>query len=250
MLVSVQDVYAVNKGFSFAPRPLNSKSNTALRWLKNYDPGLYYTATGGGYIYWDWTPVAYNLEMPIINFDYGRRLVSQDAQRGEDSPFFATAKYVLTLPDQPLPENAELLKDFDGVGLWYLPDALPYAFSADPAYLQPYTTLAGQPVSPLSARLDSPNRVVVTGEPGQSDDHLVVLVSDYPGWQLRVDGQTAELSPVNGYLGAEMLPGKHTYTFTFSPGKHYIGLTISLLALAFTLGLVVVDTLRLQLPHS
>ncbi len=175
------------------------------------------------------TTVVPVLSVLISAYNEKANLMYCDAQHSEDSPFFATAKYMLALPDQPRPDNAELLKDFDGVGLWYLPDALPFAFSADPALLQPY------------ARLDGPNRVVVTGQPAHPNDRLVVLVSNYLGWRLLVDGQSATLTPINDYLGAVMLPGEHTYIFIFSPLKHYIGLTISPLALALTLGLIMTD---------
>ena len=244
MLLGVRDVYSVNKGFAFAPRPIPVKPFAALTWLKNYDPDLYYINIGGGAIYWDWTPAAYLLEVPIINFDYGRRMVSQDAQRRPEtgSPFYATPKYMLALPDQPRPTDAEMLRDFDGVGLWYLPDALPFAFSAPPASLQPFASFSRQDVSALQTRLDGPNRVVVTGEAGAPGECLVVLVSDYPGWRLFVDGQPAEIRPANRYLGAAMLPGEHTYIFVFQPAKHYVGLGISLLTLVIALGLLLADS--------
>ena len=246
MLLSFADVYTVNKGFAFAPRPLNTKAFAALSWLKNHDPGQYYTNVGGGAIYWDWMPAAYALEMPIINFDYGRRLVSFDAQRQPGAPFFATAKYMLALPDQPRPENAQLLRDFGGVGLWQLPDALPFAFSAQPRLLQPPETLAPDASLPLNVSLAGPNRVIVKGAPAREGDRLVVLVSNYPGWRLYVDGQPADVLPANNYLGAAMLPGEHTYTFAFQPTAYYVGLVISLLALSLALIWIVRPKYRLN----
>ncbi|MBI3763185.1 MAG: hypothetical protein HY260_15165, partial [Chloroflexi bacterium] len=242
LVLTLRDVYSINKVFAFAPRPRNPKPNTALTWLKNYDPDLYYTNIGGGTIYWDWTPAAYEMEMPIINFEYGRHVATSDQQHGEGSPFVATPKYMLALPDQPRPENAEMIHDFDGVGLWYLPDALPFAFSAAPAELQPYASLNRQDASALKARLDGPNSVVVTGAPGTAGDQLVVLVSDYAGWRLLVDGRPAEITSANYYLGAVMPPGEHTYTFVFSPTSHYAGLGISLLSLLIALGLMWADS--------
>ncbi|MBK9051072.1 MAG: hypothetical protein IPL78_09195 [Chloroflexi bacterium] len=86
-----------------------------------------------------------------------------------------------------------------------------------------------------AVQLDGPNRVVVSGVAEGNDEHLVVLMSDYPGWRLRVDGERAEMASVNGYLGAEMLPGEHSYVFSFRPIQHDIGLGISLLTLLFCL---------------
>ena len=97
---------------------------TALNWLKNYDPALYYTNIGGGTICLDWITAGYDLEMPIINFRYGRRLISMDAQHQPESPFSASAKYMLALPDQAKPDNAQLVHQFDDFHLWHLPSAL------------------------------------------------------------------------------------------------------------------------------
>ncbi|MBI3362709.1 MAG: hypothetical protein HY023_16530, partial [Chloroflexi bacterium] len=82
LVLTLRDVYSINKVFAFAPRPRNPKPNTALTWLKNYDPDLYYTNIGGRTIYWDWTPAAYEMEMPIINFEYGRHVATSDQQHG------------------------------------------------------------------------------------------------------------------------------------------------------------------------
>ncbi len=242
MALSLRDVYRVNKGFAFADQRLNAKSYTALKWLKQYDPDLYYTSLGGDAVFWDWVPAGYELEMPIINFRYNRRLVSMADQRRPESPFFATPKYFLARPDQSKPENAELLNHFDGVDLWFLPDALPVAFSADPGLLLSSGSLKKETVSPLAVRYDGPNQIVVQGEPGQVGDQLVVLVSNYPGWRLFVDGQPAPLQPANDYLGAMMPGGEHTYTFVFRPSKHVIGLAISLLTLAAMLAILLVES--------
>ena len=237
---SLRDVYHVNKGFAFADQRLNATSYTALSWLRNYDPGLYYTNIGGGAIYWDWMTAGYDLEMPIINFRYNRRLISMDAQHQPQSPFFASAKYMLALPDQPKPDSAELVHEFDELQLWHLPDALPFAFSAPPARLRS-SPVTNQDVSALTTRLDGPNRVVIEAESGDAGKQLVVLVSDYPGWRLYVDGQRATLQPANGYLGAIMRSGEHTYTFVFRPPKYYIGLAISALTLTIVLGILLVE---------
>lgn len=230
MLWSLQDVYRVNQSVAFAARPLNAKAWAGLRWLKAYDPGLYYTQLGDP-IYWDWAPAAYDLEMPVINFQYGRHLATQDEQHAPGAPFFARPKYLFVVPDQPHPAQAELLQDFDGVGLWAIPDALPFAFSAPPALLQPYATLSPEAASPVTARWDGPNRVVVRGQPARAGDQLVVLVSHYPGWRLTVDDQPAPVVSANNYLGAAMPPGEHTYVFVFSPWQHWVGLGVSLLTL-------------------
>lgn len=228
---STWDVYSANKVFAFAPPDrLDTKSFTALAWLKNYDRDLYYTNMGGGAIYWWWTPAAYALEMPTINFQYNRYLASQADQRQPGSPFFAKPKYLLAQPNQPRPSDAQLVRDFDGVGLWKLPDALPFGFSLTAAQLQSLAKIAPQDVAAQQVRLNGPNRVIVNAAATQ-DEQLVVLVSDYPGWQLTIDGKPAAIHAVNGYLGAKLAPGQHTYEFYFHPLLHDIGLGITLLSL-------------------
>lgn len=242
LALSVRNAFEVNKGFVFAPRPMNAKAYSALSWLKEQDPGLYYTDLGGGGVFWDWTPAAYELEMPIINFIYGRRLNTFDQQRQATSLFVAEAKYLFRRVDQPPPPSAELLTEFDGIGLWRAAEVLPFAFSAPPEDLQATADPNLSDVTALSARLEGPNRVVVRGEPTRPGDQLVVLVSDYPGWHLAVDGRQSPILAVNYYLGADLLPGEHTYEFVFRPAKHVIGLVISLLTLVVLAVMVASDT--------
>lgn len=252
MISSVVDVYRVNRGFGFAEQRLNETASRTLRWLKEYDSGPYYTSLGHGQIFWDWLPVGYDLEMPIINFRYNRRIKSLDTQQHPDSPFAASPNYIVTAPGQPQPEGAELVRRFDEVGLWHMPDALPYAFSASPAELQS-PGLTNSDVSALDVVLDGVNRVVVSGEPAARGEYLVVLVSDFPGWQLLVDGRPALLQPVNGYLGAALREGQHTYTFEFRPRLHYFGLAVSLLTLTIVCFVIIFQKpqwlCRLLAPH-
>jgi hypothetical protein len=231
LFVTTKGVYDVNKNFTFADQNLNPKSFAVLRWLKEYDPSLYYVNIGGQNIYWDWTPASYTLEMPVINFQYNRHLRSQERQSSESSPFIARAKYQISLPDQPAPENAQQLRDFEGVFLWFIPDTLPYAFSVQPARIQEHSKLTIDQVMTIEARIKGPNQVIVEGAPSRDGDVLVVLMSYYPGWKLLIDGQPAAVTPYNEYLGAKMLPGQHSYVFYFLPTQYVIGAAISVITL-------------------
>ena len=208
----------------------------ALTWLRREDPSLYYTNIGGTQIYWDWAPYAYELEMPMLNFRYNRRVRTMDAQYAAASPFNAQPKYVLAAPDHTPPEPATLLTTFNGVNLWRRDDALPFAFAADPNGPITWQTVAGQ-----AARLNGPNRIVVTADVNAVGRQLIVLVSDYPGWQLWVDGERADVMPLNGYLGAALRPGAHTYEFVFRPTGAFVGMAVSGVALAVGVGLIVLD---------
>ena len=238
LITTTKDVYDVNKGFAFADQNLSTKSFAALTWLKNYDKSLYYVNIGGGAIYWEWTPAAYTLEMPMINFQYNRRLRSQDIQRAASSPFSAQAKYQISLPDQPVPPNAQQVREFEGTFVWYVPDTLPYAFTVQPSLIQEFSKLSVDQVSAVTGRLNGPNQVVVKGSPKLEGDVLVVLMSYYPGWKLLVDGKPAVVAPYNGYLGTKMLTGEHTYIFYFLPAQFMAGATISVITIVLMISIL------------
>jgi hypothetical protein len=68
---------------------------------------------------------------------------------------------------------------------------------------------------------------------------LVVSESYDPGWQVLVDGVTAEVLRVNGdFLGCVVSPGRHTVEYHFRPASVRWGLALSLggLGLAVLLG--------------
>jgi hypothetical protein len=238
LLLSVARVYDVNKGFGMVPNNRDANAGRVLDWLRAEDPELYYTNIGGSAIYWAWMPFAYEREMPVINFRYNRRVRSMDDQLAEGSPFSAQPRYVIAANDQPALPNAELVRTFDTINVWRRADALPFAFAVAAGAAITPDGVAAQPVE-----LDGPNHVVVEGT-AAGGEQLVVLVSDYPGWRLEVDGRPAAIEAVNGYLGATMEPGDHTYRFSFRPSQHTIGLVVTLLALAACVGLVVVEWRR------
>ena len=244
LISTTKAVYDVNKGFTFVDQILNPKSFAALSWLKNYDKSLYYVNIGGGLIYWDWTPAAYTFEMPMINFQYNRRIRTQDTQRSETSPFFARAKYQISLPDQPVPENAQQIREFEGVFVWYIPDTLPYAFSVRPTLIQDYNKMTADQVTAVRARINGPNQIIVKGAPANAGEALVVLASYYPGWRLVIDGQPAPVAPYNGYLGSKMLLGEHTYTFYFLPAQYLVGAAISVITIVLMLIIWLAPVLR------
>ena len=235
LLIAVANVYKVNHAFAMHPNSRLAVAREVLGWLRQHDPDLYYTQIGGASPYWSWMPDAYELEMPVINFRYNRRVRSMDAQYRPESPFNARPKYVILGGDQPGPEGATLLTKIREVSIWQQPDALPYAFAV--------ADLAGpinhETARALDVRLDGPNRIVVEGAAGTPGDQLVVLASDYPGWRLVVDGRAAAIVPLNGYLGAQMAPGATTYVFEFQPPLHTIGLAISTATLLLCMAMIV-----------
>jgi len=244
LISTTKAVYDANQKFAFIDQNLNPKPFAALKWLKSYDKSVYYVNIGGGIIYWDWTPAAYTYEVPMINFLYSRHLRTQDLQRAEGSPFVARAKYQISLPDQTPPENAQQIHEFEGVFVWQVPDVLPYAFSVQPTLIQQYTRLAADQVSPVNVKINGPNQVIARGAPTRKGEVLVVLMSHYPGWKLLIDGKPAQVTPYNGYLGAKMLPGEHSYVFYFMPEQFIIGASISALTVLLITAMMLVSPVR------
>lgn len=66
---------------------------------------------------------------------------------------------------------------------------------------------------------------------------LTVLESNYPGWQLKVDGKKEKLLS-NKYLAAKIKPGKHVYNFSFQSQPFIIGLLTT--TITMTAGLFVI----------
>jgi hypothetical protein len=246
LFLAVLDTYTVNKQMAFEPGSLDPKSFEVLTWLKRHDPSLYYTDIGGWEIFWSWTPAAVQLEMPVFNFHYNQHLVTQDFQTTSDAAIVASPKYQV-LPSIKTPdEGAVLLHDFDGVLLWYYPKALPVAFLLPETVNLEGGKLESKDVIPLKSAYDGPNQVKVTAHSGNSNERLVVLVSDYPGWKLSIDGKPAKLTPVNYYLGANVLAGEHTYTFVFDPPLYRMGLRITQIFLLVSVLLILSESVALK----
>ena len=227
LLVALTDVYQANKSFAMHPSDRPAAASEVLSWLRAEDPGTYYINIGGGMPLWSWVAHAYELEMPVINFRYNRRVASMDAQLAPESPFRAEPEYILAGETQPDPEGAIFLANRNGMNIWHQPQALPFAF----AVADPDGPVNRETARELAAVIDGPNRVIVGDPAGVAGEQLVVLVSDYPGWRLTVDGETAPVVPLNGYLGATMEPGEHIYAFEFRPPQHIIGLAVSVVTL-------------------
>jgi hypothetical protein len=240
MLASLMDVFVINKKFAFSPGQVDPVLTTTLSWLKNYDQSFYYINLGGDNMYWKGATAAYEQEVAVINFDYGRHLVSLDRQMQPNSPFIAFPKYAIAFHDAPitLPPDAYIINNFDGYNVWYYPSSLPAAFSIAPNQLAQNLKISKDMVTELGMRYNGPNQVVVQATPAHPGDQLVVLVSNFPGWELLVDGNPAPLQPVNEYLGAAMLEGEHTYTFRFRPTTFLLGLVVSTITLLIALGMI------------
>ncbi|HXV97873.1 MAG TPA: YfhO family protein, partial [Anaerolineae bacterium] len=92
---------------------------------------------------------------------------------------------------------------------------------------------SGQPSPRDQAQIISyePERVEIVATL-DSPGWLVLTDTYYPGWQSTIDGQPAEILPVNIMFRAVSVPeGEHTVVFEFKPRSVQVGLWISGLAL-------------------
>ena len=88
---------------------------------------------------------------------------------------------------------------------------------------------------------ESPNHLELTTR-SASTGLLVLSEADYPGWQVKVDGQPAQVLRADTALRAVCLPaGSHTVRFEFAPRDLVIGAVISCLALAVVMAVAVVE---------
>ena len=75
------------------------------------------------------------------------------------------------------------------------------------------------------------NEVIITVEMPETG-WLVLSDRFYPGWRVKVDGETAEIVPFARWLRAvEIGPGHHQVRFSYLPGTFIAGSLITLLAL-------------------
>ncbi|MDE6517522.1 MAG: YfhO family protein, partial [Acetatifactor sp.] len=58
-----------------------------------------------------------------------------------------------------------------------------------------------------------------------SDGYVVLLQSNYPGWNAYMDGQVTEIQTVDGcFIGIPVKQGYHQIIFEFCPLDFFIGL--------------------------
>ncbi len=149
-------------------------------------------------------------------------------------PVEAKPHYILQRVDEKAPEDvkAELFASIAGYNIYRAPDSLPVAFAVREELLLIHNNrrLSNKEVTPLTPLFLKNNSIEIIAE-GDSNQYLVVLVRNLPGWKIYLDGQPAELTNVGGYLATRMQSGIHKYHFTYKPSLFYFGVLITLLTL-------------------
>lgn len=235
MIGSMLDVYSTNK------RLINTWTRyeppqQIMRWLADYDPGVYYVSN-----LLNWPRATIENEIRYIDAWYGYAFHSPKEHMLNKRPVIARPKYRI-LGNDITPEDldARAVHRFEGHTIYELPNSLPFAWSATDEALRDASNdmeLRHSDVTPLKPQVTGPNSLQVTAR-GDGDATLVVLTANYPGWMVRLDGQPTPLRNVGGYLASDLQPGEHEYVFAYRPTSFILGLGISLLSLAFTVGLI------------
>ncbi len=196
-------------------------------------------------VYWGWTVAAYEAEMPMLNFEYGRYIASAPQTYELGAPIIVSPRYLILMSGLDLkPTSLQFIHDFGQYKVWRVPGALPSAFVAAPQTANPFPQLSAETVTAATAHFDGPNRIVVQATGTAASQHLVVLVSDFPGWRLEVDGRPQEIQAISGYLSTPAQSGPHTYTFTYQPFSVVVGLGLTVLTLLVMDGLLWLDARR------
>jgi hypothetical protein len=100
--------------------------------------------------------------------------------------------------------------------------------AAPPCSLEPVVPSAEETAQVVD---ESPNHLELTTR-SEATGLLVLSEVDYPGWQVRVDGQPAQVLRADTTLRAVCLPaGSHAVRFDFRPRDLVVGAIISCLAL-------------------
>jgi hypothetical protein len=91
------------------------------------------------------------------------------------------------------------------------------------------------PATPARITHDGDTEVTVAVG-ARAPGRLVLLDAHYPGWKATVDGRDAAIEPADGAFRSVAVPaGAHTVRFAYRPASVWIGIALSLAALAVVL---------------
>jgi hypothetical protein len=225
MLMGVIDLYRTHRAY-VQTQPALQAPYTVMRWLRQHDLSDFYVRLNPNNA---WQDAVVSAGLRFIEPWYHFGDIRQMKEALYRRPVEAKPNYIVQPgQDAPPAPNARLIQQLQGYNIFYLPDSLPYAFMIKKEALQASPQpLTATEVTPLVTFSPDPNSVEIIAN-GNTEETLVVLTTNYPGWQVWIDGRRHQLINVGGYLAAEALPGAHKYIFVFRPLTFYLGLVISL----------------------
>jgi hypothetical protein len=217
-----------------------------MNWVRQNDPGDYYvrhTPTNA----WHEATIATDLRFIEVWYHFAdiRSLDGKVNQRWVQ----ALPNFLTQTPQEVTPDNSQLIQVVEGYNIFYLTNSLPMAFLVDQSVLAQDSNLwlQASEVIQQSPFFSSTGKVEVIAE-GDGDQMLVMLITNYPGWKVIVDGVQQPLLNVGGYLAVNAMHGVHKYTFIYQPCTFFIGLVISL-ATSLITGYFIVKELQVSRSH-
>ena len=234
MIIFLSITYRRNEIYLHTGGPFPQLSEL-MQWLRYTDSGVYYVD-----LYKDYPMSALTNNLWILDpwYHFTAPLKGFFAPR----PVNPHPQYLLTGSKDPISYPDPIQIQVDGVyAIFKLPHSLPFAFTISNARFNDPSNpgeLTYEDVTPVQVQLPGANRLKIVAS-GKDLATLIVLTTDYPGWRVTVDGQLNLLQNIEGRLGVGLLPGTHTYEFTFCSTSFLVGLWISLLSLVIIAGLLV-----------
>ena len=124
--------------------------------------------------------------------------------------------------------------------------AYSYTFSISREQLAKYTDfLPATAITPIGTFVRDYDRIGILAQ-GERGANQVIVAQElaFPGWQVQVDGKTAPIESIGGFIGVVLPPDDnwHTILFQYLPADFFLGAAVTLLtALALALYLLRVD---------
>jgi hypothetical protein len=225
----------------FAPlMPIDPNTDRALRWLRSADDGVYYVHLSQGLDAYN----TYNHRVRFFNMDEGWKPDALPTYFGVFGQLEATPRYQVMAQGDPPPYPYNEIVYQEAVTIYDVRDPIPFAYTVDEATLTIPMPITADQVRPVEPMAISTNRMAFGVASDDAGEYLVVSVIAFPGWRVTTELGPTPLQPVGRYLGVELLPGAHIYTFYYSFRPFWIGLMITLL----TLGMCLVWGLGLPAP--
>ena len=242
MIAGVWDVFKTNHQYVTTVQDYQD-AYQVLGWVRQYDEGEYYVRHNPNNS-WLFPMLASHLR--FIDAWYHWTDIRDLGGQSNIRYLQAEPNYVVQSQDEkpPAEADAEVIHQDKGYNIYLLPKSLPFAFLVKNDTLIEQNNsewIRRQDVTGETPYFPGPNSVEVIAE-AKAGESLVVLLTHYPGWRVRVDGQPASLMNVSGYLAVRSIPGVHHYDFSYRPISFYAGLFLSLICSLITLVFIVQDS--------
>ena len=225
---SILIVYTTNRTATFTAA-IYDPPYQPFSWLDHYDQSIFYTRINPNNASYD-AGISNHMRLlePWNSFNDIRLQNDGTNQRTVQ----AHPNYIIQSPTDTPPPNSKIIKTFPDYVIYHSLDALPFSFSVKNQTLATPNAdeLKLHDVIPQTTYSPNGDSMEIVAD-SSSDSTLVTLVTNFPGWVARIDGQPVKLYSVNGYLAISMRTGVHQYTFSFESGALKTGIIISLISL-------------------